>query len=130
MQKGVFIFSYLSLDIEHESTFAIMDIFRTFDRSGSGSVSIEEFAIGMIEKLHGLHKNSSLLSSIAEEVLAVENRSSELAARLEKEAIASDKLIQFRKHLRSLLYLFRDRVRNPPKTTGFAVNLSTAALVG
>lgn len=130
MQKGVFVFSYLSLDIEHESTFAIMDIFRTFDRSGSGAVNIEEFAIGMIEKLYVLNKNVALLEAVAEEVLSIENRSSELAARLDKEASASDKLVQFRLHLRALLYLIRDRLRNPPKTTGFPVNLSASALVG
>jgi hypothetical protein len=130
MQKGVFVFSYLSLDIEHESTFAIMDIFRTFDRSGSGAVNIEEFVIGMVEKLYALYKNTALLESIAEEVLSIENRSSELAARLDKDASASDKLVQFRIHLRSLLYLIRDRLRNPPKTTGFAVNLSSSALAG
>jgi hypothetical protein len=130
MQKGVFVFSYLSLDIEHESTFAIMDIFRTFDRSGSGAVNIEEFVIGMVEKLYALYKNVALLESIAEEVLSIENRSSELAARLDKDASASDKLVQFRIHLRSLLYLIRDRLRNPPKTTGFAVNLSSGALAG
>jgi hypothetical protein len=130
MQKGVFVFSYLSLDIEHESTFAIMDIFRTFDRSGSGAVNIEEFVIGMIEKLYALYKNTVLLESIAEEVLSIENRSSELAARLDKDASASDKLVQFRIHLRSLLYLIRDRLRHPPKTTGFAVNLSSGALAG
>ena len=130
MQKGVFVFNYLSLDIEHESTFAIMDIFRTFDRSGSGAVTIEDFAIGMMEKLYALHKNVALLEAIAVDVLAVENRSAELAARLDKETASSDKLIQFRIHLRSLLYLIRDRLRNPPKTTGLAVNLTSSALVG
>ena len=129
MQKGLFVFSYLGLDIEQESTFAIMDIFRTFDRSGSGSVNIEEFAIGMIEKLYSLYKNTELLRRIADEVLAIENRSSELAARLDKEAVASDKLSQFRSHLKAVLYLIRDKLRNPPRTAGYAVNLTTEVLV-
>jgi hypothetical protein len=130
MQKGVFVFSYLSLDIDHESTFAIMDIFRTFDRSGSGAVNIEEFVIGMIEKLYALNKNITLLTTIAEEVLGIENRSAELAARIDKETTSSDKLHLFRLHLRSLLYMIRDRLRNPPRSTGYAVNLSALDLVG
>lgn len=128
MQKGFFVFSYLSLDIEHESTFAIMDIFRTFDRSGSGAVTIEEFVIGMVEKLFALYKNVVLLEYIANEVLAIENRASELAARLEKEAISSEKLVQFRSHLKALLYLIRDKLRYPPKTMGYAVNLTAEIL--
>lgn len=106
-----------------------MEAFRSFNRSGSGAVNIEEFVIGMVENLFTLYKNITVLGGIAEEVLAIENRSSELATRLEKETASSDKLVQFRSNLMSLLYLVRDKLRNPPKTASFAVNLSPDMLI-
>lgn len=105
-----------------------MEAFRSFNRSGSGAVNIEEFVIGMVENLFTLYKNSAVLESIADEVLAVENRSSELATRLEKEALQSDKFVQFRSNLMSLLYLIRDKLRNPPKNANYAVNLTSDLL--
>ena len=127
-QKGLFIFSYLSLNINQESL-PIMEAFRSFNRSGSGAVNIEEFVIGMVENLFTLYKNISVLGSIAEEVLAIENRSSELAARLEKEAAGSEKLVQFRSNMMSLLYLVRDKLRHPPKNANYAVNLTPDLLI-
>lgn len=127
-QKGLFIFSYLSLNINQESL-PIMEAFRSFNRSGSGAVNIEEFVIGMVENLFTLYKNITVLGSIAEEVLAIENRSSELATRLEKETASSDKLVQFRSNLMSLLYLVRDKLKNPPKNASYAVNLTPDMLI-
>lgn len=106
-----------------------MEAFRSFNRSGSGAVNIEEFVIGMVENLFTLYKNMTVLGGIAEEVLAIENRSSELAARLEKEAAESDKLVQFRSNLMSLLYLVRDKLRNPRKNANYAVNLTPDLLI-
>ena len=50
--KGPFVFSYLSIKDQSNSQFALMDVFRShFDRSACGQVDIENFAIGIIEKL-------------------------------------------------------------------------------
>lgn len=106
-----------------------MEAFRSFNRSGSGAVNIEEFVIGMVENLFTLYKNITVLGSIAEEVLAIENRSSELATRLEKETASSEKLVQFRSNLMSLLYLVRDKLKNPPKNASYAVNLTPDMLI-
>jgi hypothetical protein len=100
-----------------------------FDRSGSGFVNVDEFVIGMIEKLFSLYSNTVLLHAIATEVLSFENRSAELAVRLEKESATSDKLQLFRVNLKSLLYIIRDKLRNPPKSAPHAVNLDMDTLV-
>jgi hypothetical protein len=82
--KGSYIFSYLSIDVERDSSFATMDTFRLFDRSGRGNVHLEEFALGIIEKLHHLRRDQSLLLEIANDLLGVESRCTELATLLEK----------------------------------------------
>jgi hypothetical protein len=75
IQKGSFVFSYLSVDVgDKDSSFAIMDIFRSFDRSGRGTVFLEEFVLGILERLNLVRKDYSLLESIAEDLLSVESR--------------------------------------------------------
>lgn len=75
--------SVLSIEIEHDSNFAVMDIFRCFDRTGRGSVYMLEFVLGVIDKIRALRKNL-VLEDIADELLKLEAVPSELANKLEK----------------------------------------------
>jgi hypothetical protein len=61
-----------------------MDAFRQFDRSGRGSVFLEEFVLGVLDRLLAIKQNGKLLESIAEDLLSVESRCIELAALIEK----------------------------------------------
>lgn len=127
IQKGNYVFSYLGLDIPRDSTFVLMDIYRIFDKDGNGDVSIEEFVRGMVEKLFSLSSDETLLESIAEEMLGAENRSSELAARLDKDVLwshSSDKFALFKRHLKAFNNYIRERLRCNQNT-----NLNSQSLV-
>jgi hypothetical protein len=75
--------SFLSIDVE-DNEFAVMDLFRLFDRSGKGTVPINDFVFGVIEKLNSTVNDISLLESVAGELLSLESRGLEFAALLEK----------------------------------------------
>jgi len=114
IQKGNYVFSYLGLEMPRESTFLLMDIYRIFDKEGNGDVSIEEFVRGMIEKLFSISSDEALLETIAEEMLETENRSSELAARLDKDLLwahSSDRFALYKLHLKSFNYYIREKLR-------------------
>lgn len=81
-----------------------MDLFRLFDRSGRGTVYIEEFVTGLVEKLNSLQTNTELISSIVDELLALETRPGELANKLEKLNQNFEKLPVFRVNFRALTY--------------------------
>lgn len=99
-----------------------MDMFKTLDKSGRGVVDLEDFVITVTEKLCSLCKDTELLCTVAAEVLKIENRASELAARLQKDA--SGKL---HSQLACLTYLICDRLRNIKSPV--RVNLSNEMLV-
>ncbi len=112
--KGSYIFTYLSIDVERDSSFATMDTFRLFDRSGRGTVHLEEFAIGIIEKLNLLRKDIDLLTIIANDLLEVESRCTELATLLEKGIPNGPQTIKFKKYdsnLKALSHLIRSQIR-------------------
>lgn len=111
IEKGYYVFTYLGIDIPKDSKFALMDLFRIFDKDGKGEVNIEQFAIGIIEKLYSLYHNTKLLEDISNEVLEIDNRSIELSARLEKEMNLVDKLALYKLHLRSYNQVIRDRLK-------------------
>jgi hypothetical protein len=113
IQKGSFVFSYLSVDVgDKDSSFAIMDIFRSFDRSGRGSVFLEEFVLGILERLNVVRKDYSLLESIAEDLLSVESRCTELATLLEKGNTTSSKFFKFNLNLKSISNIIKIYIRN------------------
>lgn len=66
-----------------------MDAFRQFDRSGRGSVFLEEFVLGVLDRLLAIKQNGKLLESIAEDLVSVESRCIELAALIEKIAVSN-----------------------------------------
>ena len=113
VQKGHLIFSYLSLNVEHgeNNNFTGMDLFKSFDRSGGGQVTIEDFIVGIIEKLNALKNNKSLLENIADEVLSVECRCAELTNMLEKGSINGDNFPMFTSNLKALSYSIRTQIR-------------------
>ncbi len=101
-------FSFLSINVEQDSSFAVMDLFRLFDRSGRGNVFIEEFVAGVIEKLSLLHANLGLINAISDELIQIDTRPMELAIKLDK-AIHNntDKqpmLLLFRANFKAMLY--------------------------
>jgi hypothetical protein len=84
IENGYFIFSFLSIDVEEDSSFAVMDLFRLFDRSGRGTVNIKEFVTGIVEKLVSLRKNNNVMNDISEELINIDTRPAELANKLDK----------------------------------------------
>ena len=126
IQKGYFVFSYLSIDVEQDSNFAVMDLFRLFDRSGRGTVNIEEFVVGVVEKLLRLKRNSSLISSVVDELLSIETRPLELASKLDK--LMFEKLPVFRSSFKAFAYVVKARLKQlPMKTHDHSVYLLSRA---
>lgn len=72
-ERGRFVFSYLHLP-GPDSSFAIMDAFRQFDR-GTGAVGIDEFGAGVVERIYQVCNNSHILRGIAKEVIPGGKRS-------------------------------------------------------
>lgn len=92
-----------------------MDLFRLFDRSGRGAVNIEEFVLGVVEKMAQLRKNTSTISSVVDELLNVETRPTELASKLEK--MHYEKLPAFRANFRAISYIVRSKLKQLPMKT-------------
>ena len=67
-ERGRVVFSYLDIDVDSD-TFAVMDVFRRFDKSGTGRVTIEEFVLSTIDRLHKLSSDHSCLETITDEIL-------------------------------------------------------------
>jgi hypothetical protein len=87
-----------------------MDLFRLFDRSGRGHVFIEDFALGIIEKIHKLRDDSELLMKIADSLLSAESRCIELATLLEKGS-STEPFTKFNIHLKAHAYPIRIQIR-------------------
>jgi hypothetical protein len=104
MQRGPFVFSCLCIDIEQDSSFAIMDMFRTFDKSGRGNVNIEEFTVGIIDKLLELKGNTVILEDISNELLACSAVVAELTNKLERPLLL-DKVPKFKAILKFCNFL-------------------------
>ena len=114
IQKANYVFPYLSIDVDTDSSFATMDTFRLFDRSGRGNIQLEDFVIGIIEKLNSLRKDVKLLEQIAEQLLQVESRCTELATLLEKghqNSNYSAKFLKYDANLKALSHLIRSQIR-------------------
>lgn len=88
-----------------------MEVFRTFDRSGRGNVFLEEFVVGVLDRLNNIRKNDTLLEAIAEDLLSVESRNTELATLLEK-GNNSPKFAKFNANLKSLATIIRSHIRS------------------
>lgn len=129
IQKGPYIFTYLSIDVDKDSSFAIMDIFRAFDRSGRGSVFLEEFVLGILERLNAIKKNTELLENIADDLLSIESRCTELATLLEKERTNnSNKFTNYNRNLKSLSNIIRPYIRSS-KATQYLSALDVPGLI-
>lgn len=126
IQKGSFVFSYLSVRVEHESSFAIMDIFRSFDRSGRGEVSIEEFVMGVMEKMQALMKNDDIIESTAKELFKTEFRPTELVTKIEFGKMNLDKLTNFGSNFKALSYILTTQILSYSQKN----NLETLAVNG
>ena len=106
-----------------------MDIFRAFDRSGRGSVFLEEFVLGVLERLNSIKKDTALLESIAEDLLSIESRCTELAALLEKErSNNSSKFSKYNRNLKSLSNIIRSYIRSS-KSTQYLSAMDVPSLV-
>jgi hypothetical protein len=112
IQHGPYVFTYLSVDVEKDSSFAMMEVFRTFDRSGRGNVFLEEFVLGILDRLNNIRKNADLLEAISEDLLSIESRSTELTTLLEKGNNNSPKFAKFNANLRSLSAIIRKYIRS------------------
>jgi hypothetical protein len=111
IHRGGSILTYLNLDVEKDSNFAVMDLFRLFDRSGKGNVFVEDFVLGVIEKVNTLHEDSDALQSIAEHILQVESRCIELATLLEKGSLSNEHFVKFNVHLKAHSHIIRHFIR-------------------
>jgi len=121
VRKGYYVFSYLSIVVEKDSTFALMDLCRQFDRSGSGSIFVEDFVIGVIQRLHNMKENTHLFEEIARDLLSVESRSLELANLLEKATVVPNSANQaianipnYRNNLKSFSSYICAAIRETP----------------
>lgn len=128
INKGNIILTYLSLDVDKDSNFAVMDLFRIFDRSGKGHVVIEDFALGVIEKLHQLRDDYATLDAIAERLLAAESRCTELATLIEKGS-SSEHFAKFNLHLKAFALPIRAQIRLLKARDNLSA-LDLASLVG
>jgi hypothetical protein len=90
----------------------MMEVFRTFDRSGRGNVFLEEFVLGILDRLNNIRKNADLLEAISEDLLSIESRSTELTTLLEKGNNNSPKFAKFNANLRSLSAIIRKYIRS------------------
>ncbi len=108
MQNRDYIFTFLSIDVP--DSFLTMDLFRLFDRSGRGTINIEDFVMGIVEKLRLLKKDSGVLGDIAEELLTIDTRPGELANKLEKATPSLERLSSFRVNFKALSYALRSHL--------------------
>ncbi|RYH28830.1 hypothetical protein EON65_10645, partial [archaeon] len=128
IQKSTYTFTYLSIDVEKDSNFATMDVFRTFDRSGSNNVTLEDFVLGTIERLHLLKKDTNTLEIIADLLLSVESRVIELSTLLEKGNNKNAKFSKYNNNLGALSYDIRHEIKLIKSQQGVSV-LSKELLV-
>lgn len=110
IHRGSSILLFLNLDVDKDSNFAVMDLFRLFDRSGRGHVVMEDFVLGVVEKLHALMEDTDTLQSIATSMLLAESRCIELATLLEKGSNA-EQFHKFNIHLKAHSHPIRTRIR-------------------
>lgn len=68
-ERGKFVFSSLSIPPSQDTSFAVMDIFRTFDRSGTGRVHAEEFVVGIAQHVLRLSADAKLMDDVAAELM-------------------------------------------------------------
>lgn len=129
IQRGPFVFNYLCIDVEEDSSFAIMDIFRSFDRSGRGNVNIEEFVIGIMDKIISLKENSELLEDIAQELIAVSPLVPELLAKLDK-GFQNEKRTKYKSYLGGCHALIGHQLKSVQrKVSDVAFHLTPSLLV-
>eukprot|EP01031_Cornospumella_fuschlensis_P034710 gene34710-42031_t len=121
IQKATYTFTYLSVDVEKDSNFAIMDVFRTFDRTGSNNVTLEDFVLGIIERLYLLKKDSNTLEIIADSLLSVESRVIELSTLLEKGNNKNGKFAKYNNNLGALSYDIRHEIKLIKSQQGVSV---------
>lgn len=117
IQKAAYVFSYLSFDADKDSNFAAIDIFRNFDRSGTGNISLEDFLLGAIEHLYKVRRNASLLGDIADALLSIESRAIELSTLLEKGNNKNMKFAKFNSNLGAIASIIRADIKACKKTT-------------
>lgn len=113
MRKGSFVFSYLSIYVEYDSTFAVMDVFTIFDRTGRGKVFIEDFVVGVMEKIFEVRNDSVLLEDIANELiscLATPN-APDLLVKMEKGRLEESKVPKYITHLIALSYVIQKKIK-------------------
>lgn len=132
IENGYFIFSYLSIDVEEDSSFAVMDLFRLFDRSGRGTVNIKEFVTGIIEKLMSLRKNINVMNDISDELINLDTRPAELANKLDKMYQSNqnyEKMPAFRRNFKALASVFVTKLRKIQTKSNENSVLTTATVV-
>ena len=67
-ERGKFVFGYLSIAASQDTSFAVMDIFRQLDRSGTGKVHAEDFVVGIVRHLLTLSSSSKRVDDLALEM--------------------------------------------------------------
>ena len=71
--RGKFVITYLCVNHSlSETSFAIMDIFRRFDRKASGFISLENFVVGIIERLNRFLYDERIIDTIVFESIPSE----------------------------------------------------------
>lgn len=68
-ERGKFVFSNLCIAAPQGTSFAVMDFFRLFDRSGTGKVRVEDFVVGIVQYWLNISSNAKLMSEFSHEIL-------------------------------------------------------------
>jgi hypothetical protein len=68
--KGKLVIPYLCINLSNsETNFAIMDIFRRFDKSATGKIFIDDFVVGIIVCLNRCNTDETFLKPIVQELM-------------------------------------------------------------
>jgi hypothetical protein len=111
-EKGKFVFEFLCLEVDQDSSFSVMDTFRHFDRNSSRLVGVNAFVTGVVELLLQFSANMNKLQSIAMDLMPSGRQSvGELLLLIE----ADDCPASYRHSLLAMNYLAKTRLLQAEK---------------
>lgn len=113
-ERGKFVFSFLSINSvsASDTSFAIMDVFRKFDKNGTGKIFLEDFVVGIVEKLLLCHVNENILDSIAVELIPHGSTSTkEFVAHLPLDSFTQTNTL-FSMHFGAHIYLIKKHMES------------------
>ena len=75
-------------------------------------VTIEEFVIGIMEKIKILRDNNKLLENIADELLSIESGWNELLNKLEKDSKYFEKCLKFKRNFKAFMNSLKFKLKS------------------